>query len=147
MRLRIDDTVLSKSKIREFAALASLLPQFLRQTVERGVELPHDAEGRPVLEYVCANTDQVLIGFRIDPSAQVQVIEGCIPPAYQGRMLDPQASTFSLSKLMATAIPEGLPADRRDELAKHLANRRTDLLQEIRRAIDPDGFFELRLPI
>ena len=73
LRLRYGETVLSRSKIREFGALGPLLPQFLRKTVEDGVVLPEvaaDDATRPVLDYVDANTERVLISFRLDPAAQ-----------------------------------------------------------------------------
>ncbi len=139
LRLRIGETTLSQSKIREFGALGTLLPQFLRQTVEQGIRIPQVLEeSRPVLDYVDANTDDVLISFRLDPVARVQVIEGRIPPAYQSRMLDPNASSFSFRRFMANAVPEGQPMPRVP---------RVDLLQRIREAIDGEGYFLVQLPI
>jgi hypothetical protein len=139
LRLRIGETTLSQSKIREFGALGSLLPQFLKQTVERGIQIPQAIEeSRPVLDYVDANTDDVLISFRLDPVARVQVIEGRIPPAHQGRMLDPNASSFSFRRFMASAVPEGQPLPQMP---------RVDLLQRIRETIDEDGYFLVQLPI
>ena len=148
LRLRLDEAVLARSKIREFAGLGSLLAQFLRQTVEDGVELPEGApaQGVQVLDYVDANTDRNLISFRVDPVAQVQVIEGCIPPLYQPRMLDPDASAFSWHRFVDRAAPE-LTEERKEALSQHLSRSQNDLIERIRATIDDEGRFEVRVPL
>jgi hypothetical protein len=147
LRLRLGETVLSRSKIREFGGLGSLLPQFLRQTVAKGVELPATFEGeRPVLDYVDANTERVLISFHLDPTNRVQIVEGCIPPAYQGRMLDPEATSFSLRRFVVTAHEELTTADQ-DEITKRLAGSQIDLLEQIRQTMDDEGNFVVEVPL
>lgn len=148
LRLRLGDTALSRSKIREFGGLGSLLPQFLRQTVAQGVELPSNFndDQRPVLDYVDANTERVLISFHLDPVNRVQIVEGCIPPAYQERMLDPEATSFSLRRFVATAHEE-LSTAEQDEVTRRLAGSQIDLLEQIRQTMDDEGNFVVEVPL
>lgn len=148
LRLRLGDRALSRSKIREFAGLGSLLVQFLRRTLSDGLDLPEEEpwDGVPVLDYVDGNTDEVLISFHVDPTHKVQVIEGCIPPRYQHRMLDPNATAFSLSNLEQWGA-EALSEERRAKLSEQLARSQTNLLERIRDQIDPEGHFVVRVPL
>lgn len=143
LRLRIGDRILSRSKIREFAGLGSLLADFLRSTMSGGIEIPDEldpVDRVPVLDYVDANTENVLISFRVDPVQKVQIVEGRIPPAYQDRMLDPEATTFSLGRFTDRAA-EGLSEERRRELSERLARSQLDLLGRIKSTMDEEGNF------
>jgi len=151
LRLRVGDHVLTRSKIRELAGLGNLLAQFLRQTLEQEVELPEDVAAAhdnvvPTLDYVDANTEQNLISIRVDPVEREQVIEGCIPPVYQGRMLDPESTAFSLTRFVDGAAAD-MPPERREEIARRLARSQHNLLDRIRETIDGEGRFEVRVPI
>lgn len=147
LRLVLGDEVLAKSKIRELAGLGSLLAQFLHSTLQHGVELPQDdaVDRIPALDYVDANTEQVLIRFRIDPLEQVQVIEGCIPPAYQERMLDPATTQISLDSFTRN-LGEDISDQQQRELSERLARAQIDVLGRIRAALDDEGRFEVRVP-
>lgn len=147
LRLVLGDEVIAKSKIRELAGLGSLLAQFMHATLQGGVELPPDAglERRPALDYVDANSGEILIRFRADPGAQVQVIEGRIPPSYQARMLDPSTTQISLQGFSQT-VGEDLPDQARRELSERLARAQIDVLERIRGALDDEGRFEVRVP-
>ena len=147
LRLCLGETVLSRSKIREFGGLGSLLPQFLRQTAARGVELPASFEDAPpVLEYVDANTERVLISFSLDPVNNIQIIQGCIPPPYQQRMLDPHASSFSLTRFVAAAHEE-LTSAEKDDVIRRLAGSQINLLEAIRQTMDEEGNFLVQVPL
>lgn len=146
LRLVLGDEVIAKSKIRELAGLGSLLAQFLHSTLQGGVELPEGGlERAPALEYVDANSGEILIRFRADPGAHVQVIEGRIPPSYQARMLDPTTTQISLQGFSQT-VGEDLPDQQRRELSERLARAQIDVLERIRAALDDEGRFEVRVP-
>lgn len=150
LQLSIGDTSLVRSKIREFAGLGSLLAQFLNRTLRDGVELPPELEGGsevPSLDYVDANTDEVLIRFRVDPIEREQVIEGKIPPLYQERMLDPEATATSLERFSAAAAAEGMNEDHREALSARLARSQIGVLGAIRDSIDAEGRFRVRVPL
>lgn len=149
VRLRLGEHVLARTKIRELAGLGSLLADFLRSTMSEGVDLskvdaPPD-EG-PVMEYVDAGTEAVLIAFRVDLARREQVVAGQIPAAYRRRMLDPQVSSFSSDRFVERAAP-GLTPEKKEELAHWLVRGRFDLLGRIRDAMDADGRFEVHLPL
>lgn len=150
LRLRLGEALLARSKIREFAGLGSLLAEFLKGTLTRGVELPASYDPSlgevPVLEYVDANTDEVLIGFRVDPRQNQQIIAGRIPPSYQPRMLDPDQTTTSINRF-AERAGEDLPPERRLELSSRLVRSQIHLLERIRNVIDDEGNFEVRVPL
>lgn len=150
LRLRLGEALLARSKIREFAGLGSLLADFLRGTLSQGVELPDSYDPAlgevPVLEYIDANTEEVLIGFRVDPSQNLQIIAGRIPPDYQHRMLDPSQTTTSINNF-AERAGEDLPPDRRQELSSRLVRSQIHLLERIRDVIDDEGYFEVRVPL
>ena len=147
LRLRIGDAVLGKSKIREFAALGRLLADFLRATLQGGLKLPEGvAPGVPVLDYVDANTEQVLIGFQVDPQERTQVVAGCIPPSHQRRMLDPERTSFPISQFTSRA-GQDLPPEERAKLEERVTRSRLDLLNRIREALDEEGRFEIRVPL
>lgn len=151
LRLRVGDHVLTRSKIRELAGLGSLLAQFLRKTLEQEVELPAEVAAAndqvvPTLDYVDANTEQNLISIRVDPEQREQVIEGCIPPGYQERMLDPESTAFSLTRFVDGAASD-MPPERREELTRRLSRSQTNLLDRIRETIDAEGRFEVRVPL
>lgn len=149
VRLRLGGRVLARSKIREFGGLGGLLADFLRTLGSEGVDLEgveYEPGTLPIMEYADAGTDDTLIAFKVDPTRQEQVIEGCIPPAYRRRMLDPKASSFSSDRFVERAAPE-LPQERKDELARWLVASRFDLLARIREAMDDTGRFEVHLPL
>jgi hypothetical protein len=147
LQLRVGETVASRSKIREFAALGPLLPGFLQQAVVDGTRVAAaSAEpGAPALEYVDANTDEVLIRFQLDGDRGQQVVEGCIPPAYQARMLDPEVSALSVARF-TRAAEESLSPEEQAEVQERLQEQ-PDLLEAIRLAMDPAGRFRLELPL
>lgn len=146
LRLVLGSETIAQSKIRELAGLGSLLAQFLHRTLEQGVELPESAADQvPALDYVDANTEEVLIRFRADPIRQVQVIEGRIPPPYQARMLDPSTSQVSLQSF-AQRVAEDAPDQKRRELSERLARAQISVLDRIRDAMDDEGRFEVRVP-
>lgn len=147
LRLVLGTETLATSKIRELAGLGSLLAQFLHQTLEQGVELPPEADENqiPALDYVDANTEEVLIRFRADPEARVQVIEGRIPLPYQARMLDPATSQVSLQSF-AQNVAKDIPDQKRRELSERLARAQIDVLDQIRENMDDEGRFEVRVP-
>ncbi|MGE0707322.1 MAG: hypothetical protein AB7N76_04770 [Planctomycetota bacterium] len=151
LRLTMGDTVLARSKIREFAGLGSLLAQFLHRTLRDGVELPPELEAEggsvPALDYVDANTGDVLIRFRVDPVERVQVVEGRIPPPYQGRMLDPDATAISLSRFQEVAAEEGMNEEQRRVLSDRLAKSQIGVLTQIRETIDEEGRFRVQVPL
>ncbi len=146
LRLVLGSETIAQSKIRELAGLGSLLAQFLHRTLEQGVELPESAADQvPALDYVDANTEEVLIRFRADATRQVQVIEGRIPPSYQERMLDPSTSQVSLQHFAQT-VADDAPDQKRRELSERLARAQISVLDRIRDAMDDDGRFEVRVP-
>lgn len=148
LRLRTGERLVARSKIREFGGLGSLLVQFLRQTLAQVPEdsLDPERDGVPVLDYVDANSDRPLISFHVDPIQRVQIIRGCIPPAYQGRMLDPHSTTFSVQHFVASTL-EDAPASERHELSERLARSQLNLLERIRQTMDADGNFDLQVPL
>lgn len=147
LRLVLGSETLAKSKIRELAGLGSLLAQFLHRTLEEGVELPPEAgeDQVPALDYVDANTEEVLIRFRADATQQVQVIEGRIPPPYQERMLDPSTSQVSLQSF-TQKVADDVSDQKRRELSERLARAQISVLDRIRDAMDDEGRFEVRVP-
>jgi hypothetical protein len=147
LRLVLGTETLATSKIRELAGLGSLLAQFLHRTLQQGVELPPEAgeDQVPALDYVDANTEEVLIRFRADPEAQVQVIEGRIPPPYQARMLDPATSQISLQSF-SRKVAEDVSDQKRRELSERLARAQINVLEQIRENMDDEGRFEVRVP-
>ena len=146
LRLVLGTETLATSKIRELAGLGSLLAQFLHRTLEQGVELPDETEDQvPALDYVDANTEEVLIRFRADPEARVQVIEGRIPLPYQARMLDPTTSQVSLQSF-SQKIAEDVSDQKRRELSERLARAQINVLEQIRANLDEEGRFEVRVP-
>jgi hypothetical protein len=147
LRLQAGEQVLKRSKIREFAGLGTLLADFRRELVGSGDPLPGLRAGvLPALEYVDADSDEVLISFQVDPGAGEQVISGRIPAAYRPRMLDPQHATFSTDRFVARAAPE-LDEAQRQDYARRLARSGQDVMTRIREAIDAEGHFELHLPL
>jgi hypothetical protein len=150
LRLITEDGVLTRSKIREFAGLGTLLADFLRSSLGQGLGVQTGQDGEvtalPTLEYVDSNTDETLISFRVDLKAGEQVVTGCIPPAYHDRMLDPNASSVSTSLFLERAAPD-LPDEERDDLALRLSNSRMNLLDRIREGMDAEGRFEIHMPI
>lgn len=146
LRLRVGATVLSRSKICEFAALGRHMARFLNETLSSGIELPPGTEDAPpVLEYVDANTERVLIAFRTDLDSRVQVIEGCIPPAKQTRLLDPDQTSFAMGTFVEEA-KDGLPLEQRSQLDERFAHSYHDVLARIRESMDDEGHFEVRIP-
>jgi hypothetical protein len=150
LQLRAGDRVFSRTKIREFAGLGSLMAEMLRETAGRGLELPLDEsaqeEGTRVLEYVDANTERILISFRVDPIRRVQVIEGCIPPAYQHRMLNPACASVSLDQFMERAT-EGLSEAQQSDLTESLARSHVNMIERIREVMDDEGSFLIHIPL
>jgi hypothetical protein len=152
LQLRVGDRVVSRTKIREFAGLGSLMAEMLRKTAGTGIEIemPHDesaqGESTPVLEYVDANTERILIGYRVDPVRRVQVIEGCIPPAYQHRMLNPDSASVSLDRFTECAT-EGLSEAQRSDLTDSLAGSQVNIIERIREVIDSEGNFLVHVPL
>ncbi len=150
LQLRVGDRVISRTKIREFAGLGSLMAEMLRETAGRGLELPHDESARgesmPVMEYVDANTERILICFRADPARRVQVIEGCIPPAYHHRMLNPDSASLSLDQFTERAT-EGLSEAQRSDLTDSLARSQVNMIERIREVIDSEGNFLVHVPM
>jgi hypothetical protein len=149
LRLSAADRVLARSKIREFgavgASMAQILNELLRSQDERSGLGEIVAGGPPVLEYVDANSGQVLIRFSVDMASEVQIVEGCIPPSHQPRMLDPEASAFSTARFLDQAAA-GLPEDQREAIADRLAGPAVDLLERIRETLDAKGNFLVRIP-
>lgn len=149
VRLRIGKHVLARTKIREFAGLGSLLADFLRSTMSDGVDLSQieiTKDDSPVMEYVDAASEAVLIAFRVDLQRQEQVVAGKIPPHYRRRMLDPQVSSFSSDRFVERAAPD-LSPEKKEALAEWLVKSRFDLLARIKDAMDDEGQFEVHLPL
>lgn len=147
LRLQSGDQELKRSKIREFAGLGSLLADFRRELVGSGEALPGLRAGAlPALQYVDADSDEVLISFQVDPAAGEQRIHGRIPAAYRARMLDPDQAAFSTDRFVARAAPE-LSEPEQAAYAQRLARAGTDVMDRIRAVIDTDGRFELSLPL
>jgi hypothetical protein len=150
LRLTIGETLLARSKIREFAGLGSLLAQFLHRTLRDGVDLPPELEERsdvPALDYVDANTGETLIRFCVDPVQHVQVVEGRIPPTYQSRMLDPDTTAISLAGFQAAAAAEGMEEEQQRALSARLARSQIGVLEQIRETIDEEGRFRVQVPL
>lgn len=148
LRLRRGETEISRTKIREVAGLGSLLAEFFREAIQTGIHLSPAGgpDATPVMEYVDANTERVLVRVGIDPARRVQVIEGCIPPSYQSRMLDPDAASYSVDRLREKAT-EDLPPEERNEIDQRLEGPQADLLAQIREAMDAEGNFRIQLPL
>ena len=144
VRLVAGHDVFHRSKIREFAGMGGLLADLLRGVAQAERPLPPDEV--PALEYVDANSEQVLIRFQIDPARNLHRISGTIPPSPQPRMLDPQAGRVPTRRFVERAAPE-LSPERRDAVARDLASQRHDVLDKIREAIQPDGTFEVLMPL
>ena len=160
LRLMLGETELTRSKIREIAGLGTLLAQFLHRTLAEGVDPPPEADPAdpqvPALDYVDANTEEVLIRCRVDPDEQVQVMEGRIPPSYQERMLSPDATVVSrrFSEAEGEEDSRDSKGDRdsrgdreRRALAVRLAESQIEHLGRIRESLDEEGRFRLAVPL
>lgn len=138
LRLRRGDELVARSKIREFAGLGALMADFLRST-------PLPPEGPlPVLEYVEAGNEEVLLSFAADPDGNGLRVRGRIPPEHRQRMLDPAAASCSVFSFVDRAAPE-LTEEERERMAERIGAG-PDLLARIRAALDDEGRFELLLP-
>ncbi len=150
LQLRVGDRVISRTKTREFAGLGSLMAEMFRETAGGGLELPLDdstqGESTPVMEYVDANTERILISFRADPARRLQVIEGCIPPAYQHRMLNSDCASVSLDQFTERAT-EGLSEAQRSDLADSLAHSHVNMIERISKVMDDEGNFLIEIPM
>lgn len=151
LRLMLGETELTRSKIREIAGLGTLLAQFLHRTLAEGVDPPPEADPAdpqvPALDYVDANTEEVLIRCRVDPDEQVQVMEGRIPPPYQGRMLSPAATQVSRRFSEAEEEGESSGDKERRALSVRLAESQISHLGRIRESLDGEGRFRLAVPL
>jgi hypothetical protein len=61
-------------------------------------------------------------------------------------MLDPEAATYSVDRFAEKAA-DGLPEEERSAVHERLASGETDLLAQIRQALDAEGNFSIRLPL
>ena len=151
LRLVLGETELTRTKIREIAGLRTLLAQFLHRTLAEGVDPPPEADPAdpqvPALDYVDANTDQVLIRCRVDPDEQMQVMEGQIPPSYQERMLSPDATQVSRRFSEAEAPEDSKGDQERRALSVRLAESQISHLGRIRESLDEEGRFRLAVPL
>lgn len=151
LRLRLGEHVLARTKIREFGGLHTLLADFLRAAITDGLDVSKvdlSRGGTPVMEYVDAAGDSVLMTFRVDLARQEHVVEGTIPARYRQRMLDPAVSACSPQRFVERAMPDQ-PLERKEALASWVGRSATglDLLARIRDVIDADGRFRVQLPL
>jgi hypothetical protein len=151
LRLRLGEHVLARTKIREFGGLQSLLADFLRAAITDGLDVSKVDLSRgvaPVMEYVDAAGDVVLMTFRVDLARQEHVVKGAIPARYRQRMLDPAVSACSPQRFVERAAPD-MPPQEKAALASWVGRSASglDLLARIRDVIDADGRFEVHIPL
>jgi hypothetical protein len=149
LRVRADEQVLAKSKVRELRALGNLLADFLVEGSLGAMDHPPPPGASVAVEYVDAATDQPLVRFHADPETREFVVSGLIPAVYRDRMLGRGPAGVSVDRGQFERRAQGRLGD---EGARELADRvfekrEVDLLGLIAKAIDAEGRFSVRVPM
>jgi len=145
LRLRDGERELVRTKIREYRALGTLLADLTGKFLGGEVKQPESPQDL-IFEYMDANSDVALV--QLCSGDKALLISGVIPEDYRPRMLAENSSEggIAIDHFIDRAGAD-LKDPEREELAGLLAQPSVPLMTMIRMAIQPDGSFQIRLPV